>query len=109
MLRDVKNRVGEMRLTIEQRLQALERDTVVLRDTIKLLHKLLKDQGNLISEYIVQKVAAAEGMEETNGGNGRPEQELYTFVCKQRFDKIERDVKKTLELVENLRFRLKAG
>jgi hypothetical protein len=106
---DIKNRVSEMRLTVEQRLRALERETVVLHDTIKLLHKLLKDQGDLINEYIVAKMAVAEGVGGTNGGNGRPEQELYTFVCKQRFDKIEKDVKKTLELIKNLKFRLKAG
>jgi hypothetical protein len=87
----------------------LERETVVLHDTIKLLHKLLKDQGQLISEYIVRKVTEANEADEENGGGVRPEQELYTFVCKQRFDKIEKDVKKTLELIENLRFRLKVG
>jgi hypothetical protein len=98
-----------MRLTVEQRLQALERDTVVLHDTMKLLHKLLKEQGELISGYIVQKMASANANDEHNAKNTRPEEELYTFVCKQRFDKIERDVKKTLKLIENLRFGLKAG
>ena len=98
-----------MRLTVEQRLQALERDTVVLHDTMKLLHKLLKEQGELISDYIVRRVANANAGDDGNGGNGRPEEELYTFVCKQRFDRIDRDVKKTLKLIENLRFGLKAG
>lgn len=98
-----------MRLTVEQRLQALERDTMVLHDTIKMLHKLLKDQGELINEYIVQKLASANASDERGVKNTRPEEELYTFVCKQRFDKIERDVKKTLKLIENLRFGLKAG
>jgi len=101
-----------MRLTVEQRLQALERDTVVLHDTMKLLHKLLREQGELISGYIVQKMAtanAANANDEHNAKNTRPEEELYTFVCKQRFDKIERDVKRTLKLIENLRFGLKAG
>jgi hypothetical protein len=98
-----------MRLTVEQRLEALERDTVVLHDTLKLLHKLLKEQGELISSYIVQKITSANPNGEHSAKNVRPEEELYTFVCKQRFDKIERDVKKTLKLIENLRFRLKAG
>jgi hypothetical protein len=83
-----------MRLTIEQRLQALERETVVLHDTIKLLHKLLKDQGQLINDYIVQKMGNANGSGEANGANARPEQELYAFVCQRRFDKLEKDVKK---------------
>ncbi|HUW18341.1 MAG TPA: hypothetical protein VMW16_03485 [Sedimentisphaerales bacterium] len=97
-----------MRLTIDQRVRALERETVILQGTIRLLHKLLKEQGQLISEYIVQRVTEAENADEIDGST-RPEQELYTFVCKQRFDKIEKDVKKTLELIENLRFRLKAS
>jgi hypothetical protein len=101
-----------MRLTTEQRLQALERDTVVLHDMIKMLHRLLKDQSQLINDYIVQRLANASEAGDADGGNGsasRPEQELYTFVCQQRFDKLERDVKKTLQLVENLNFRVKAG
>ncbi len=98
-----------MRLTINQRLQALERETVVLHDTIRLLHKLLKEQGVLINEYIVDRVAQTNANGDTEAGNGRPEQELYAFVCKRRFDKLEKDIKKTLKLVENLRFGLKAG
>ncbi|MEE9369876.1 MAG: hypothetical protein V3W45_00265 [Sedimentisphaerales bacterium] len=98
-----------MRLTIDQRLQALERDSVVLNDTIKMLHKLLKHQGELINEYITRRLASAESDEGHNATKTRPEQELYTFVCKRRFDKLEKDIKKTLNLIENLRFGLKAG
>lgn len=86
-----------MRLTTEQRLQALERDTVVLHDMIKMLHRLLKDQSQLINDYIVQRLADAGGGGDSDGGNGsahRPEQELYTFVCQKRFEKLERDVRK---------------
>lgn len=97
-----------MRLTTEQRLQALERDAVVFHDTIKVLHKLLKDQGELINDYIVRKMAsvAAEGHK---GNNSRPEKELYTFVCQRRFDKLEKDINKTLMLIENIRFGTKVG
>lgn len=98
-----------MRLTTEQRLQALERDAVVFHDTMKLLHKLLKNQEKLINEYIVRKMASANAGSERNGENARPEQELYTFVCQRRFDKLERDIKKTLKLIENIRFGTKAG
>ena len=51
--------MSKMRLTLEQRLEALERDNVVLHDTIKLLHRLLKEQRELISEYITIKVTCA--------------------------------------------------
>ena len=98
-----------MRLTVEQRLQALERDVVVLQDTIKLLHKLLKDQGVLIHDYITQKVAQADTGGENNSGNGRPEDALYTFVCKQRFDKVDRDIKRLRELIDGHKSGLRAG
>lgn len=98
-----------MRLTVEQRLQALERDAVVFHDTVKLLHKLLKNQEKLINEYIVRKIASANADSKHTEENLRPEQELYTFVCQRRFDKLERDIKKTLKLVENMRVGSKAG
>jgi len=97
-----------MRLTIEQRVAALERDNVVLGDTIKLLHKLLKDHRQLINDYITQKVTAADGSEEQNG-DVRPEEALYAFVCKQRFDRIKKDIETLHKLIENSRLGLKAG
>ncbi len=98
-----------MRLTVEQRLRALERENVVLGDTLNVLHRLVKEQGHLINEYIVRRMAAAGTDQGQNGENARPEEELYTFVCQQRFDKIEKDIKKALKLMESSRFGLKAG
>ncbi|MHC4913709.1 MAG: hypothetical protein ACYTE5_12040 [Planctomycetota bacterium] len=98
-----------MRLTVEQRLRALERENVVLHDTLKVLHRLVKEQGHLINEYIVRRVAAASADQGQGGENARPEEELYTFVCQRRFDKIEKDIKKALKLIETSRFGLKAG
>jgi hypothetical protein len=98
-----------MRLTVDQRLQALEREVVVLRDMLELLHKMLKNQGGMISDYIVQKVAESNPAEEGGKGSARPAQELYAFVCKQRFDKVERDLRKVMQMVEGLRFKHKAG
>lgn len=98
-----------MRLTVEQRLRTLERDVVVLQDTIKLLHKLLKDQGELIHDYITERVAQANSSGEMSSGNGRPEDALYTFVCKQRFDKVDKDIKKLRKLMEGHKFGLRAG
>ncbi len=98
-----------MRLTVEQRLRALERENVVLHDTIKVLHKLVKDQGHLINDYIVRRMAAASADRGHNEEKTRPEEELYTFVCQQRFDKIEKDIKRALKLIESPRFGLKAG
>jgi hypothetical protein len=97
------------RLTIEQRLEALERDTVVLHDTIKLLHKMLKDQGKLIKDYIARKVVSANPTDEDNPGNSRPEDALYTFVCGRRFEKLEREIEKIRKLLDGSRFRSIAG
>jgi len=95
-----------MRLTSEQRIEALERDNVVLHDTIKLLHKLLKEQKQLINDYITQKVSSAANQQ--NGGK-RPEDILYTFVCKQRFDRLEKKIEKMRKTTSDRRFGLKAG
>lgn len=95
-----------MRLTSEQRIAALERDNVVLNDTIKLLHKLLKEQKQLINDYITQKVSSTENQQ---NGNSRPEDALYTFVCKQRFDRLEKQIEKLQKPTSERRFGLKAG
>ncbi len=97
-----------MRLTTEQRLATLERDNVVLQDTVKMLHKLLKEQRQLINEYITQKVmSAAQGDEQKN--NIRPEDALYTFICKRRFDNLEKRMEKIRQLAEKPKYELKAG
>ena len=89
-----------MRLTTEQRITALERDNIVLHDTIKLLHKLLKEQRQLINDYITRSVLSArEDM--TQGAHQRPEDAVYTFVCTRRFEAIERHMKRIHKLVED--------
>ncbi len=98
-----------MRLTIEQRLAALERETVVLQDTVKLLHKLLKQQRQLINDYITQKVTSAHAGDEERARNVRPEEAVYIFRCRQRFDRIDKDIHKLRRLMENPPFDLKAG
>lgn len=101
--------MGQMRLTLEQRLEALERDNVVLRGTIKLLHRLLKEQRELINDYITLRLTCAATGDGQNRANKRPEDALYTFICKQRFDRIEKDMEKLHKLVESSKFGLKAG
>ncbi len=97
-----------MRLTTEQRLAALERGNVVLHDTIKLLHKLLKEQQQLINEYITTKMMSSS---ESCGrkGNICPGDALYTFKCKRRFERIEKRIEKMRKLMEEPRRGLKAG
>lgn len=45
---------SSMRFTTEQRLAALERENAVLHDTTRLLHRMLKEQQQLINDSIIQ-------------------------------------------------------
>ena len=99
----------EMKLTSQQRILTLERECTVLHDMIKLLHRMLKEQKEVINDFIVQKVAGPEDANREGDGNGRAEKEVFTFVCRRRFDKLEQDVTRMRKHVENLRFGLKAG
>ena len=98
-----------MVLTMEQRVASMEREIVVLKDTIKLLHKMLKEQRQLINDYITQKVAAGNGHNGRNGEDGRPEDAIYTFICRKRMDKLGKDIEKIRTLVDDIRFGGKAG
>jgi len=96
-----------MRLTTEQRLRALEREVTILQDTIKLLHRLLKEQSNLINDYILQRVSKAEAVPSKEGGGH--EDALYTFICNKKFNNLEKQIKYLYKAVEDLKFHLKAG
>ena len=109
LFRKTGDRTSRMRLTVEQRLVALERDNVVLHDTIKLLHKLLKEQRELINDYITLRVTSADTSNEQKGAKTRPEDALYTFICNQRFDRIEKDMGRLHNFVKNSKFGLKVG
>jgi hypothetical protein len=89
-----------MRLTVHQRLMALERETVILHDTVELLHKLLKEQQSLIHDYIVQKIGHTENADVAEGRKTHPAEAVYTFVCQRRFKRIEKNIQKLLKLVE---------
>ena len=106
---EVENKISKMRLTIEQRLESLERDVVVLQDTMKLLHKLLKQQRELINDYITKKVTSAKFSDKESEGNARPEDALYIFTCRQRFDRIEKEIEKVRKMIEGSKVGLKAG
>ena len=96
-----------MRLTLEQRVSALERENIILQDTVKLLHKMLKEQRQLINDYVTQSVASHNKSDQPND-NGRAEDVLYTFMCKRRFDNIEKRMENLRKSVVNSQA-LKAG
>ena len=97
-----------MRLTTEQRIAGLERDNIVLHDKIKLLHKVLKEQQQLINEYITHKMMSSGG---NRGQKGKicVTDAQYTFKCKRRFEVIEKQIEKMHKLTEKPRHGLKAS
>lgn len=90
---------GEMRFTTEQRLAALERENILLRDTTKMLHKMLKEQRELIKDYITEAITATDA-KNAQAGAVRPEEALYTFVCKQRFNRLDKMIDELRKQVE---------
>jgi hypothetical protein len=74
-----------VRLTREQRIAALERENVVLRGKMDVLHAMLKRQQELIQEHITQPVPAP-GPEESVV----TEEGLGSLICQQRFEHLER-------------------
>ena len=78
-----------LKLTKEHRIAALEREHVVLRDKMRILHSMLKQQRQLINEYITQQILAADGDGQAAGGDTSSET-LGSFLCRQRFEQMER-------------------
>ena len=97
-----------MRLTTEQRISSLERDNVVLHDKIKLLHKLLKEQQGLISEYITQQITSLKENGKHNVKACAADAQ-YTFKCKRRFEMIEKYIEKINKLMEKPKHGLRAS
>ena len=90
---------GNMRFTVEQRLAQLERENIILHDTTKMLHRMLKEQQQLIRDYISQILVSDEGNEAQNEQvqTERAERAQYTFTCMKRFDRLEKAIEKLYE------------
>ncbi len=84
---------GNMRFTIDQRLAELERENVVLHDTTKLRHRMLRDQQQMIKDYIRQMLVTTD-KDETQTGRVRADKAQYAFTCEQRFDRLEKTIEK---------------
>ena len=90
---------GNMRFTVEQRLAQLERENIILHDTTKMLHRMLKEQQQLIRDYIAQAIVSAERSEVQNEQvrTEKAEKAQYTFTCMKRFDRLEKAIEKLYE------------
>ncbi|MHC4121250.1 MAG: hypothetical protein ACYSWO_27560 [Planctomycetota bacterium] len=84
-----------MRLTIEERIAALEREIVVLHDKLKMLHKLMKEQRELTLDYTDKMVSASDRKAEIM----HPEEIRYTYCCRPRFERLEKQMEEMQKLV----------
>ena len=80
-----------LRLTTQQRLAALERENVVLHDKMKTLHGMLKEQRQLIAEYITQQILLADG-DGTGASRTESGETVGHFLCQRRFEQLEERV-----------------
>ncbi len=94
-----------MRLTIEERLAALERENVVLHDTLKMLHRMLKEERELVKGYTQQVMAVSDDKAEIQ----HPEDVRYTYYCRPRFEKLEKEMEQVQKLVETHRAKAVQG
>ena len=84
-----------MRLTIEERLAALERENVVLHDTLKMLHRMLKEERELVKGYTQQVMAVSDDKADIQ----HPEEMRYTYFCRPRFEKLEKEMEQVQKLL----------
>jgi hypothetical protein len=85
-------------LPVEQRLAVLERQVSHLGERLDGLARGLKEQRELITEYITkQMVAAGKGAALT--GQVPAEAGQFIFICNRRFKKIETELARVTRLV----------
>ena len=85
-----KAKDGSAPPTTEQRLAAVETNVAGLRETTDRLYKMLKEQGELISEYVTKQLVGSDSRDHRGGVSA--EDALFTFVCRRKFDQIEKEL-----------------
>ncbi len=88
----------QVQATAEQRLTALEGTVAGLSEKIDTLHKMLKEQTDLVNEYVSKQAAAGNATANRVGGLS-PEDVLYTFVCRRKFDHLEKELGRLRQLL----------
>ena len=79
------------RATTEQRLDAIEQNVAHLNDAVDRLYHKVREQRQLISEYVTKQLVAAGDGDGRNGGVSA-EDALFTFVCRRKFDEVEKEL-----------------
>jgi hypothetical protein len=88
----------QVQATAEQRLAALEGIVAGLSETVDKLHQALKEQSELLNEYGSKQLAAGNPPANRVGGLS-PEDVLYTFVCRRKFDHLEKELTRMRQLL----------
>ena len=89
----------QLTLSVEERLENVERRISALSENVEKLQQMLKEQRQLIREYITSQIVSSNNLENENL---RPEDAIYTFVCKQQFAKYEKEIEKLKKAVSSL-------
>jgi hypothetical protein len=82
----------------EQRLASVERDIANLAGAVDRLYEMIREQGQLIGEYVTKQLVAA-GQGEGDTGEVSPEDALFTFVCRRKFDTLEKELARLREIL----------
>jgi hypothetical protein len=88
----------QIQATAEQRLAALEGIVAGLSKTVDKLHKALQEHSELINEHVTKQLAAGNASANRVGGLS-PEDVLYTFVCRRKFDHVEKELTRLRQLL----------
>jgi hypothetical protein len=86
------------RATAEQRLDTIERNVSCLNDAVDQLYRMVREQGRLITEYVTRQMVAAGSDGGQNGGVS-PEDALFTFVCRRKFDEVEKELARLRQML----------
>ncbi len=88
----------KVHLTPEQRLATLEANMVSLGETIDRLRTAVREQSELIREHITKQLVAS-GTKVAAENSISPEDALFTFVCRRKFDHVEKELNKLKQLL----------
>ena len=85
--------------SVEQRLEDVEHKISALQGYAEYLQQMLNEQRELIREYITGQMASSNNLDNENV---RPEDAIFTFVCRQQFAELEKEIKKIKKSVDSV-------
>jgi hypothetical protein len=76
----------------------LEANMVSLSETIDRLRAAVREQSDLIREHVSKQLVAG-GAKNAVSSSISPEDALFTFVCRRKFDHVEKELSKLKQLL----------